>query len=102
MSYRDALRCLLEGLQWLAGPNARLKVAGDSGISQARRRVGVEPLRKLHDEVVKRRNSSRGAKDWARHSEPQAYAGRPKRQKGGRQTNDAETSRAAFGLIALG
>jgi hypothetical protein len=27
-------------------------VAGNSGISQARRRVGVEPLRKLHDELV--------------------------------------------------
>jgi Insertion element 4 transposase N-terminal/Transposase DDE domain len=53
VSYREVLRCLLEGLQWLAGPNTRLKVAGDSGISQARRRVGVEPLRKLHDEVVK-------------------------------------------------
>lgn len=52
VSYREVLRCLLEGLQWLAGPGARLKVAGDSGISQARRRVGVEPLRKLHDELV--------------------------------------------------
>jgi hypothetical protein len=52
VSYREVLRCLLEGLQWLAGPGARLKVAGNSGISQARRRVGVEPLRKLHDELV--------------------------------------------------
>lgn len=53
VSYREVLRCLLEGLQWLAGPGARLKVAGNSGISQARRRVGVEPLRQLHDELVK-------------------------------------------------
>lgn len=53
VSYREVLRCLLEGLQWLAGPGARLKVAGNSGISQARRRLGVEPLRKLHDELVK-------------------------------------------------
>lgn len=52
VSYREVLRCLLEGLAWLAGPSGRLKVAGNSGISQARRRVGVEPLQRLHDELV--------------------------------------------------
>src|SRR5450631_4405716 len=52
-SYREVLRCLLEGIQWLAGPSARLNVAGNSGISQARTRLGWEPLRQLHDEVVK-------------------------------------------------
>jgi hypothetical protein len=52
VSYREVLRCLLEGLQWLAGPGGRLKVAGNSGISQARRRLGVEPLQRLHDELV--------------------------------------------------
>jgi len=50
-SYREVLRCLLEGWQWLGGPP--LKVAGDSGISQARSRLGVEPLGRLHDEVVR-------------------------------------------------
>ena len=44
-------RRLLEGWQWLGGP--LLKVAGDSGISQARSRLGVEPLEKLHDELVR-------------------------------------------------
>src|SRR5712664_2311622 len=52
-SYREVLRCLLEGLQWLLGPAATIKVAGKSGISQARTRLGWEPLRQLHDEVVK-------------------------------------------------
>jgi len=52
VSYREVLRCLLEGLAWLAGPGARLKVTGKSGISQARSRLGAEPLRALHDEVV--------------------------------------------------
>ena len=53
-SYREVLRCLLEGLQWLTNPGlALLQVAGSSGISQARTRVGWEPLRQLHDEVVK-------------------------------------------------
>jgi hypothetical protein len=52
-SYREVLRCLLEGIQWLLEPTARIKVAGNSGISQARTRLGWEPLRQLHDEVVK-------------------------------------------------
>jgi len=52
-SYREVLRCLLEGIQWLAGPAASVSVAGNSGISQARTRLGWEPLRHLHDEVVK-------------------------------------------------
>ena len=52
-SYREVLRCLLEGIQWLLDPSARIKVAGNSGISQARTRLGWEPLRQLHDELVK-------------------------------------------------
>ncbi len=52
-SYREVLRCLLEGIRWLLGPSATVKVAGKSGISQARTRLGWEPLRQLHDEVVR-------------------------------------------------
>jgi hypothetical protein len=52
-SYREVLRCLLEGIQWLARPSASINVAGNSGISQARTRLGWEPLRHLHDQVVK-------------------------------------------------
>ena len=52
-SYREVLRCLLEGLQWLIEPALTLRVAGHSGISQARTRLGWEPLRQLHDEVVR-------------------------------------------------
>jgi transposase IS4-like protein/DDE family transposase len=51
-SYREVLRCLLEGLQWLLDPSAKVKVAGKSGISQARSRLGVEPVKKLYDTVV--------------------------------------------------
>src|ERR671917_213320 len=50
-STREVLRCLLEGLRWLWGAEA-VKVAGKSGISQARSRLGEAPLRRLHDEVV--------------------------------------------------
>src|SRR5436309_15949497 len=52
-SYRDVVRCLLDGVQWLLDPTVTIKVAGNSGISQARTRHGWEPLRQLHDEVVK-------------------------------------------------
>lgn len=51
-SYREVLRCLLEGVQWLLNPAVRVKVTGKSGISQARTRLGAEPMRQLHDEVV--------------------------------------------------
>ena len=65
-SYREVLRCLLEGLQWLRDPAAPLKVAGKSGISQARTRLGWEALRQLHDAVVRpiARPATRGA--WYR------------------------------------
>src|SRR5882724_6491531 len=52
-SYREVLRCLREGIQWLLEPSQPISVAGNSGISQARTRLGWEPLRQLHDEVVK-------------------------------------------------
>ena len=52
VSYREVLRCLLEGIKWLLGPEWEVKVAGKSGISQARTRLGWEPLKQLHDAVV--------------------------------------------------
>ena len=52
-SYREVLRCLLEGIQWLVEPGTEINVAGNSGISQARTRLGWEPVRQLHDEVVR-------------------------------------------------
>src|SRR6202158_5047083 len=51
-SYREVLRCLLEGVQWLLDPSAAVKVAGKSGISQARSRLGPEPLQKLYEAIV--------------------------------------------------
>lgn len=52
-SYREVLRCLLEGVQWLMGPGAKIRVAGKSGISQARTRLGWKAMQQLHDGVVK-------------------------------------------------
>src|ERR671917_1146278 len=51
-STREVLRCLLEGLRWLWGAEA-VRVAGKSGISQARTRLGAEPLRRLYDRLVR-------------------------------------------------
>jgi hypothetical protein len=51
-SAREVLRCLLEGVQWLLDPSAKVRVVGDSGISQARSRLGAEPVKKLYEVVV--------------------------------------------------
>jgi hypothetical protein len=66
-STREVLRCLLEGLRWLWGAEA-VRVAGKSGISQARTRLGEAPLRRLYEEVVRpiATRASTGARyrDW--------------------------------------
>jgi hypothetical protein len=53
VSQREVLRGLLEGVRWLFGPQVPQKVTGKSGISQARSRLGWEPVKQLHDAVVK-------------------------------------------------
>src|SRR3954449_12697103 len=56
-----------EGLRWLWGA-AAVRVAGKSGISQARSRLGEAPLRRLYEEVVRplATRASKGAwyRDW--------------------------------------
>jgi hypothetical protein len=39
-------------VQWLLDPSAEVKVAGKPGISQARSRLGPEPLKQLYEAVV--------------------------------------------------
>jgi hypothetical protein len=67
-SYREVLRCLLEGVQWLLNPSMPLKVAGKSGISQARSRLGAEPVRALYELVVtpiaERHTKGAWYRDW--------------------------------------
>jgi len=99
-SYRAVLGCLLEGLQWLLDPSVQVKVAGKSGISQARRRLGAEPLQKLYDGVVTplaaRRTKGAWYKQWklvsldgstldvADTAENQQAFGRPRASRGSR------------------
>ena len=52
VSYGEVLRCLVEGLAWLGLPVQRIRTTGPSGISQARSRVGAEPLRRLYEDLV--------------------------------------------------
>lgn len=52
VSYGEVLRCLLEGLEWLGLPVQRIRRTGRSGISQARARLGAEPLRRLYQDLV--------------------------------------------------
>lgn len=63
---KEVLRCLLEGLQWLGTGEEAVHVTGKSGISQARTRLGPEPVQALHDALVEpiAQRQTRGA--WYR------------------------------------
>lgn len=65
---REVLRLLLEGLGVILGLGIRVEAAGKSGISQARSRLGEEPLKRLYEQAVKpiATRKTRGAfyRDW--------------------------------------
>ena len=98
VSYGEVLRCLQEGIKWLPSLEKPIRTAGKSGISQARRRLGVEPIRLLHDRVVRplAQRKTRGAwfRKWrlvsldgstldvADTDENEAAFGRPKASRG--------------------
>jgi hypothetical protein len=90
-STREVLRCLLEGLRWLWGAEA-VKVAGKSGISQARSRLGEAPLRRLYEELVQpiATRASKGA--WYRGWRLVSLDGTCL------DVADTEENRAAFGV----
>jgi hypothetical protein len=90
-STREVLRCLLEGLRWLWGAEA-VKVAGKSGISQARGRLGEAPLHRLYETVVQpiATRASKGA--WYRNWRLVSLDGSCL------DVADTEANRAAFGL----
>jgi Insertion element 4 transposase N-terminal/Transposase DDE domain len=88
---REVPRCLLEGLRWLWGAEA-VKVAGKSGISQARTRLGEAPLRRLYEVAVRpiATRASKGAwyRDWRLVSLDGSCL----------DVADTEANRAAFGV----
>jgi hypothetical protein len=90
-STREVLRCLLEGLRWLWGAEA-VKVAGKSGISQARSRLGEVPLRRLYDEVVRPIATRASIGAWYRRWRLVSLDGSCL------DVADTEANRAAFGV----
>lgn len=52
VAYEEVLRCLVEGLEWLGEPAERLRNTGRSAISQARTRLGFEPMERIYHDVV--------------------------------------------------
>jgi hypothetical protein len=52
VSYGEVLRCLVEGLEWLGLPTQTLRCTARSSISQARQRLGAEPLKRLYETQV--------------------------------------------------
>lgn len=74
-SYREVLRCLLEAVGWLMDPSATVKVAGKSGISQARSRLGAEPMRLLYDQIVTPIAGPRTKGAWYRSWKPMTLDG---------------------------
>jgi hypothetical protein len=52
VAYEEVLRCLVEGLEWLGEAAGRLRNTGRSAISQARARLGAEPMERLYRLVV--------------------------------------------------
>src|SRR3712207_1227212 len=90
-STREVLRCLLEGLRWLWGAEA-VKVAGKSGISQARSRLGEAPLRRLYEALVHplATGATKGA--WYRDWRPVSLDGSCL------DVADTEANRAEFGV----
>jgi hypothetical protein len=51
VNLREVLFCLIEGLRMVRGLD--IKATGKSGISQARTRIGAEPLRRLYEQLVR-------------------------------------------------
>ena len=68
VSYGEVLRCLVEGLAWLGVEVRRIRKTAKSAISQARSRLGVEPLKQLYEELVRpiAQTKTKGAwyRDW--------------------------------------
>jgi hypothetical protein len=52
VSCEEVLRCLSEGIEWVMGPGARMRLAGKSAISQGRRRLGSGVMEALFEKVA--------------------------------------------------
>ncbi len=53
VSCDEVLRCLSEGIEWVMGQGARIRLAGKSAISQGRRRLGSSVMEELFQIVAR-------------------------------------------------
>ena len=88
----EVLRLLIEGLRRVLGVRVKVETAGRSGISQARSRLGVEPLKQLYQQVVQpvATGTTQGA--FYRHWLTIALDGTTM------EVPDTEANREAFGM----
>jgi hypothetical protein len=93
-STREVLRCLLEGVRWLGGPQVSLRVAGRSALSQARARLGWEPLERLFDQAAQPLAQPGSAESWYRRWRVVAIDG------SSLDVADSQANRDAFGLTS--
>jgi len=63
---QEVLRWLVQGIGWLLHPS-EYKTASKSGITQARQRLGVEPLKKMYEKWVKPIAEKRTRGAWYRN-----------------------------------
>jgi hypothetical protein len=112
-SQQEVLSCIAEGLQWLYG-FSDFKITGRSGISQARTRVGWEPLKQVYDRCAQplAKPGSRGCfyRNWRLVAldgstlsvddcaENDAFFGRPRNQK----SDGAYPQARLVGLVECG
>ena len=87
---REVLRLLQEGLKAILGERKRVKTAAKSAISQARTRLGVEPVKRLYQEVVKPIATEQTQGAWYRGWKVVALDGFTL------EVPDTEANRAAF------
>jgi hypothetical protein len=66
VSYEEVLRCLVEGLEWLGEPASRVRNTGRSAISQARARLGAEPLEALFRSLARPLGEAESQGVWYR------------------------------------
>jgi hypothetical protein len=52
VSCDEVLRCLSEGIEWVMGQGARMRLAGKSAISQGRRRLGPSVMEALFEQIA--------------------------------------------------
>jgi len=94
VSTREVLRCLREGVRWLGDPDARDEPASWSGISQARTRLGAEPLEALYRSRVAPIATSATPGAWYREWRVMSLDGTTL------DVGDTVANRATFGALA--